>query len=186
MKVMVSAYPNFRPVDMQATISVWEKLLEAYDDKAVAAALEGYIKSDTKGFAPAIGQIIDMLHSKPQEISELEAWGLVNRAIRNGTYGAEQEFERLPETVRKAVGSAGQIREWAIMDMESLQSVAQSNFLRSYRAVAERERKMERINPDLLRLASEDLPLLKAEEDEEVVDGIPMPEELKRRLDKWR
>ena len=183
MQVLVASYPNFHPADMRVTMEVWERMLKNYDDAQVAKALEGYIMSDTKGFAPAIGQIVDILTTKPDEMSELEAWSLVQKAVRNGNYGAEREFNALPPEVQQAVGSPGQIREWALMDADSM-SVAQSNFLRSYRIVRDRAQKALKMPPELARLYQRTVMAIEAEEapKDHVKKGIPMPHELKERL----
>lgn len=129
MMVLTTVYPNFHPADMARTISVWEALFKGYDDGSVAKAVETYIRGDRQGFAPTPGQIIGAMDGT----TELEAWGLVAKALRNGLYNAEEEFAKLPERVRDAVGSPGQLREWAMMDTDGTM-VAQSNFIKSYKS----------------------------------------------------
>ena len=176
LMVMTSAYPNFHPSNMAMTLDVWENILKDYNDSDVAQALKDYIINDTKGFAPAIGQIIENLHTDNNDPGELEAWGLVRKAIRNGTYGAEDEFRKLPDVVKKAVGSAGQIRDWAKMSLDSVDSVGQSNFLRSYRAALETKKKYGL--PEYVGLEAKETVAIEEKE----VEGIPMPEELKEAL----
>lgn len=187
-KVMTYTYTNFHPADIENAIVIWENLLRGFEDADVAKALEAYILSDTKGFAPSIGQIVDIMSQNPQEMSELEAWGLVNRAIRNGNYGAEEEFAKLPDVIRAAIGDPAQIREWASMPVESVQSVAQSNFMRSYRAVQERERKAAKMPADIARLFHKDAPagMLPEKPELKPIEGVPMPEEARKKLDELR
>ena len=71
--------------------------------------------------------------TSPPEMTESEVWTLVSNALRNGIYGAQEEFDRLPPVVRRLVGSPGQLREWAMMDADTVQSVVASNFQRAYR-----------------------------------------------------
>ena len=186
MRIMTAAYPNYKPLDMKSTIAVWENLLAEYDDAKGAVALKAYIKSDTSGFAPSIGQIIDLMHYDPDQVGEMEAWGLVDKAIRNGVYGAEQEFSKLPDVVKEAVGSPGQLREWAMMDTQAVQSVGQSNFLRSYRVASERARKASRMPPEMARLfqRTKQFSELELKEEETTIDdGIPMPADVRQRLE---
>lgn len=178
LMVMTSTYPNYKPTDMSMTIKIWEKILEKYDDVDVVQALKVYIVNDTKGFAPAIGQIIENIKSQDDNLGEMEAWGLVKRAIRNGTYGAEEEFSKLPDVVKKAVGSAGQLRDWAKMSIDSVDSVGQSNFLRSYRAAVEVKKKFGL--PEYVSLEAK--PNLAIEEKEK--ECIPMPDEVREALKK--
>ena len=176
LMVMTSAYPNFKPSNMSMTIEIWENILKDYEDQDVAQALKLYIVNDTKGFAPAIGQIIENIPKKDDDPGELEAWGLVRRAIRNGTYGAEEEFAKLPDVVKKAVGSAGQIRDWAKMSIDSVDSVGQSNFLRSYRAAVKVKKKFGL--PDYIGLETKS----KIAIEKKKAEGIPIPDDLKEVL----
>lgn len=186
---MTRAYPTYRPSDIEATAKVWKSMLKDYDDHEIALALEAFIKSDTKGFAPAIGQLIDLITVDADELSEMQAWDCVSRAIRNGNYGAEYEFDRLPEAVQIAVGSPVQIREWAKTSVDSIQTVVQSNFLRSYRAVLERQKKIDKMPDELKKLYQKTVARLQyhtEEAEDPAPDGIPMPEELKAIVDNWR
>ena len=104
-------------------------------------ALKAYILSDTSGFAPNIGQLVAKIRllTKPQELSEMEAWSLVSKAIRNSGYNSVEEFAKLPPLVQKAVGTPDNLRNWAVSDYRTIESVIQSNFLRTYGTVVKRE-----------------------------------------------
>lgn len=151
---MVDSYPNYKPADMSETIDVWNMMLEDFSYQQVSLALKAYIMSDTSGFAPSIGQLVGKMQmiSTPSELNEMEAWALVSKAIRNGYYGAETEFVKLPELVQKAVGQPSQLRQWAHSDMESLETVIQSNFIRTYRTVVKREKEVQRMPSDVRML----------------------------------
>ena len=141
IRIMVDSYPNYKPNDISETVDVWQMMLSDYDYNLVAMALKAYILSDTSGFAPNIGQLVAKIHllTKPQELSEMEAWSLVSKAIRNSGYNSVEEFVNLPLLVQKAVGTPDNLRNWAVSDYQTIESVIQSNFLRSYRVVVKRE-----------------------------------------------
>ena len=138
---MVDSYPNYKPNNISETVDVWNVMLSDYDYNLVAMALKAYILSDTSGFAPSIGQLVSKMQSitKPQELSEMEAWSLVSKAIRNSGYNSVEEFAKLPPLVQKAVGTPDNLRNWAVSDYQTIESVIQSNFLRTYRVVVKRE-----------------------------------------------
>ena len=140
-------YPNFKPADLKLTVDTWAVVLSEYGYKQIESALIAYSATDRSGFAPAPGQLIGLLDMQNQEsdLNEMEAWALVSNALRNGYYGAEQEFAKLPETVQKAVGDPGNLRHWAQTDSNSVENVIQSNFMRSYRAVLKREQDMRKM-----------------------------------------
>ena len=141
IRIMVDSYPNYKPNNISETVEVWNMMLSDYDYNLVAMALKAYILSDTSGFAPSIGQLVAKMQTitKPQELSEMEAWSLVSKAIRNSGYNSVEEFANLPPLVQKAVGTPDNLRNWAVSDYQTIESVIQSNFLRTYRTVVRRE-----------------------------------------------
>jgi hypothetical protein len=76
--------------------------------------------------------------TRPLQMSEMEAWGRVKSAM--SYYNAAETFERLPPILRRIIGSPNQLREWAVMEAETVNSVVQSNFMRSYKAVVAQEK----------------------------------------------
>ncbi len=76
----------------------------------------------------------------PDELSEAEAWALVSKAASGSIHGYKADFERLPPTVQKAVGSPEMLHAWGMMNADAFESVVASNFQRSYRTIVMRER----------------------------------------------
>ena len=127
---------------MQAKVNLWAELFADDPPLVVAAAVKAIIAGDSREFAPSIGEIKNKMHdlTAPAVLSETEAWALVSKAVRNGIYGYEEEFAKLPPTVQAAVGRAEQLKEWAVMDEDTVQSVVASNFMRGYKVTQKRER----------------------------------------------
>lgn len=142
--VLMVTYPNYKPISTDLAVNVWEETLKEQDYKMVSAALTTYIKTNTSGFAPTPAHILANIKtlSMQDEPNESQAWGKVRFALRNSIYNSEKEFEKLPETVKKAVGSASQLRAWA-MSEDFNEDVESSHFRRAYRAVLEREAKLQ-------------------------------------------
>lgn len=156
LMVIQAAYPNYKQQEKTAAVDIWYMMLKDYECSVVEAALKMYIATDTSGFAPTIGQIIDKIKSvtSPNELNGMEAWSIVSKALRNGYYGAEQEFEKLPVTVQKAVGSPDNIRNWAQSDSKSIETVIQSNFMRTYETELKRQNEELKIPADVRQLIS--------------------------------
>lgn len=147
-----SVYPNWKPqADLKYVVETWNEYLSEYTYGEMKKALKAYTLSDTSGFAPSIGQLVEKARmiNTPDELSEMEAWALVSKGLRNGYYGAEQEFEKLPTVVQKAVGSPSQLRNWSQTDINSVENVIQSNFIRTYRSVVAREREIAKMPKDI-------------------------------------
>lgn len=143
LTVMAYTFPNFRPEDPDGIAAVWADILSGYDYTTINAALKAYILTDTTGFAPTIGQLIARVNSH-DEMEDMKAWAMVRKALRNGIYGAEEEYAKLPPAVQDAVGDKSSIEAWATLPSEEIETVIQSQFLRSYRSVkVKREERMK-------------------------------------------
>lgn len=149
--VMAEIYPRFLDGrNIESTVSLWQKIFARDSYKEVEAALFAFVSTDEKGFPPAPGAIRAMLNRLRQpegETTETEAWAMVQKATRNSLYNADKEFAALPEDVQRCVGSPAALREWAMMDTETLNSVVSSNFMRGYRARAVQVREMQKLPP---------------------------------------
>lgn len=150
--IICDCYPNFKPEDLSRTIDAWQVMLEEYSCEQVAVALKAYITSNTSGFAPSVGEIVAKIQlvSQPQELDGMVAWGLVSKALRNGTYGAVEEFNKLPPLVKQAVGMPDNLKNWATSDYQTIETVIQSNFLRTYETVVKRANEINRM-PDNIK-----------------------------------
>ena len=140
LSVLRGAYPAFyRDITKQeaeSTIALWESMFDEEPYELVAAAVKAFISGDGKGFPPAIGQIKERIRqiTTPEEMTEQEAWSLVSKALRNSTYGSEEEFKKLPPEVQAVVHDPGQLKQWAMSPAEDVETVIASNFMRSFRA----------------------------------------------------
>lgn len=155
MSVLKAAYPSFYKnmsrSEAEGIVALWSTMFADDPVEMVALAVKSHIAGDVKGFPPHIGAIKEALYKlKVSEAkSEMDAWNLVKQATRNGIYGAEEEFNKLPGEIQKLVGSASQIKEWAMMDSETLNSVVASNFMRSYKVITARNKELATLPGDV-------------------------------------
>lgn len=144
--IMQSNYPDdFRGMSdkaMNAKINLWFMQFRDDDYMEVLAAVMAHIATDTNRFMPPVGVIKAKLTEirLPEEMTPQEAWELVSRAARNSAYNSGEEFAKLPPVVQRIVGTPMQLKEWASMDTDTLQSVVSSNFQRSFKVRASKER----------------------------------------------
>jgi hypothetical protein len=162
-----TTYPNWKPQgDLSLVIDVWHEYLEAYTYQEILGAVKAYVLSDTSGFAPTVGQLVGKLHgmmkSIEPELGGLEAWSMVSKALRNGYYGAEEEYAKLPPLVQKAVGNPANLRNWSQSDLKSIETVIMSQFLNAYRAECSRANELAMI-PDSLKLEMQERMMIEGE-----------------------
>ena len=158
MGILKTAYPNFyrdmtKDSALQA-IALWSEMFRDDPAEIVIAAVKVLIASRTEGWPPNIGEVKAKMQTitSPGELSEGQAWALVEKACRNGIYGYREEFGKLPPVVQKAVGTPNQLREWAILDGGELKTVVASNFMRSYKTIQKREKELALIPVDVQNL----------------------------------
>lgn len=156
LSVLKAAYPAFyrsmNRMDADATIDLWATMFVDEPVAVVAAAVRALIAADTKGYPPNIGSVKEQIRklTVPETMNEAEAWGAISRAVRNSLYSSKREFESLPDGLKSLVGCPAQLREWAAVDVDTLQTVIASNFQRSYRAKVAAERETAAI-PDSVK-----------------------------------
>lgn len=149
-KAMKAVYPGQSFIPDQDAFAVWYALLKDMPYEVVSAAIQKHMM--TSRFAPTIAEIREAAAdiASPAEMSEMEAWSMVYRAICNLRWDApELEFNKLPELCRAAVGTPANLREMATMNTETVLSVEQSHFLRNYRAAKDRKRADDMLSLDL-------------------------------------
>ena len=146
MSVLKAAYPNFykdmKREEAEGIVALWTDMFKDDPAEVVAMAVKAHIASDAKGFPPHIGAIKDAIVKLKtmDEMTEMEAWETVRKAIRSHPWDAKEQFEKLPPVLQRLVGSASQLQEWGQMSSEVISSVVASNFQRSYKARAAKER----------------------------------------------
>lgn len=159
--VLKANYPNFfkniSRIDAEAQVSLWCEMFQDTPYELVGAAIKSYIATNTTDYPPNVGKIKDQIRklTKKDEMSEQEAVNLILKACSNSSYHSQEEFNKLPPILQKLVGSPNQLREWAVMDRDVVNSVVSSNLMRSYRVMAERERQQQALPNSLKGIISE-------------------------------
>lgn len=151
--VLRAAYNSEKFMPDKQSALVWYEMLKDIDYQTLMQGCYKLIQSSP--YPPTIADIrasCASLKAEPDRLSDMKAWALVRKALSNGTYGAEQEFSKLPPLVQKAVGTPSIIREMAQADTESVATVFQSQFLRAYRAETQRAEDMAKLSPKIRTL----------------------------------
>ena len=161
LRVSYSAYfAKYTVTDFTYMGEAWAMYFEDYSLKDVMMGLKAYVAGGDRGFPPSPGQIIDKIHMiknpPAKEMTAEEAWGrYVYPAICDGYYHARERFEAMPERIRKAVGSPDSLRELSQGDIDTVQSVEKSHFIRTYNEVRTREREEAKLPQSIRALISQ-------------------------------
>lgn len=149
-------------------MKLWASMFADEPGQMVAMAVKAFMASDTKGFPPKIGQIKTIIGKmtmpKELEMSELEAWTMVRKAIKGasmadwsrtmteeglGPPSAVVNFHKLPKILQQLVGDPKQLALWEELPNDEINTIIQSNFMRSWRARAAHEKEMLALPADI-------------------------------------
>ena len=144
LAILKAAYPNFykdmTTDDAKSIINLWAAMFAEDPAPVVIEAVKSLIC--TLKYPPTIADVKEkiaaIMHPEMMTMTEMEAWQKVRRAI--SYYNADETFAQLPPVIQKIVGSPNTLREWAQMEAEMVDSVIQSNFMRSYKAKMTQEK----------------------------------------------
>lgn len=142
MVMLKTAYPtfykNYSKDEINAAVDLWATMFADEKPQIVVEAVKSLIC--ILKYPPTIADVKEKITmiTQPPTMTEMEAWDLVRRAITY--YNASEAFANLPLILKKIVGSPNTLREWALMDVETVNSVIQSNFMRSYKAKVAQEK----------------------------------------------
>ena len=136
MAMLKTAYPSFykdlSKEELNAAVNLWATMFA--DDPAYIVTEAVKSLMCTLKYPPTIADVKEKIAmiTQPPTMTEMEAWQKVRRAI--SYYDADETFAQLPPILQKIVGSPSVLRQWAQMEAETVDSVIQSNFMRSYKA----------------------------------------------------
>ena len=150
-------FKNTTKTDAEAMVSLWEEMFCDEPYNVVGAAVKSFIASDVEGYPPTVGKIKEYIRklTQPEAMTEQEASNIIFKAISNSLYNAEVEFDKLPPILQTLVGSPYMLREWAMMDSDTVHSVISSNIMRSYRVAEERHRVKEALPSNIKAMLEE-------------------------------
>lgn len=144
-KAMNAFYPGMKILSDVDTMNAWYAMIGNMDYQTASEALKAHV--NTSPYEPKVVDFRKYANRQKTEcLNEEEAWALVTKAIRNGAYGSEEEFAKLPDIVQKAVGSPVNLEAWSQLPSDEVHTVVSSNFMRQYRTETEKASKETMVN----------------------------------------
>lgn len=155
-----SLYPSFKPDNRTMTVNAWMDAAGDLDFGLAQQGLKAYARTNTSGFAPTVGQLLEEVYNilKPGELTDMEAWGKVQLALQNSSYGYAEQFNNLDEDIQAAVGSANDLRAWALCDENYVETVIMPQFLRTYRTKMVCNKKIAMYPENIKKLVAQNMP----------------------------
>lgn len=154
--VIRTAFPAFyskhTSEDLTLIIDLWSEMFAGDDVNVVKYALHKIIGSAK--FPPSIGEIKEVMRELMQtatnEATDEELWHILKDALKDGIWGAQAAFDSFPPILKRYCGGPSTIRDLAVMDTETLNSVYHGQFLKQIKIIRNREENL-RDMPDEVR-----------------------------------
>lgn len=146
LDVLKTAYPTFyrtvSPEEGVKTLELYAEMFANDDIRIVKPALFNLIETH-KGYPPDIAalkeKIRELVVAATGEPTDEELWQMLRRAASNGYYGAREEFDKLPRVVQRYLGSPSALRDLAVLDEKTLNTVTKGQFLKQIVSLRERQ-----------------------------------------------
>jgi len=132
-------------------VATWLECLGDLDYKLVLQAVKKSIINSP--YPPTIHEIrknaIEMVNPTTKKTA-IEAWDEALRMISGGLYMTQEQFERYSPEVRRFFGSVNQVRQLAMLDSDTINSVTKGQFLKQYDVLVQRDRE-EKMIPEAMQ-----------------------------------
>ena len=155
LDILKTAYPktyqNITEKQARNTLGLYFDIFKEYETEIVVVALKNYIKENE--YPPTIAGLqkqIDIIIS--DEDTDIELWNTLAAACSRGTRMTAEEFETLPESIREWAGDVGQIKELALMDSVTFNSVIRGQFLKTIPQIIERQEAKRKLPAETRKL----------------------------------
>lgn len=155
LKILKVNYPqSFRGWDREQGedfLNLWAEAFKDDPSQLVAAAVKSIIYSDSREFAPNIGQVKEVMYklTHKDELTEQEAFELIRKAASKSLWWSKEEHAKLPPILQKMV-TPNQLKDWAKLSSDEFNTVVASNFMRSYKQRMIQQKEHEKL-PDAVR-----------------------------------
>lgn len=138
-------------------VATWLECLGDLDYRLVLQAVKKTIISSP--YPPTIHEIrknaVEMINPTTQKTA-IEAWDEALKMISGGLYMTEEQFNQYSPEVKNFFGSVNQVKQLAMVDMETINTVTKGQFLKQYDILVQRD-KEERLLPELMKEMMEGL-----------------------------
>lgn len=151
LKILKTAYPRFyaniTKQEAEDMIGLWVDMFKAENPDLVITAVKDLI--NTFQFPPTIADVKNAMYKLTNNTaSPLELWNELDKATRNCLYKEREVFESLSEPVKRFLGSPAQLRELALGDKNTFQTVTKGQFLKQIEIIQQREKEDKMMLPE--------------------------------------
>ncbi len=133
LEILKTAYPRFyanmTKDEAEKTIRLWNEMFKDDAPELVAIAVKKLIME--LQFPPTIADIKNTMYKLTDRTEDnTELWNKFLKALSNSGYNSKEEYEKLPEIVQRFVGSSERLKDYAMMELDTVNTVVKGQFLK--------------------------------------------------------
>lgn len=156
MDILQAAYPRFyinqSPEDKKRALFLWSAMFENVNIEVCKYAV--YRVIEQLKYPPTPADVLEKI-KEIQDINEstdIELWNEALKAIKEGMYFTQEKFNKLSAPVKKFFGGPSNIKEYALMDIQTVNSVIKGQFLKQIKSVIQKEEEREKLPNNIKKL----------------------------------
>lgn len=161
LSILRAAYPNFyskmNAQQLNNVLDLWSEMFEHDDVSVCKLALKELIATHS-GFPPDIAAVKDkikeLILAANNAPTDEELWKKLKSAISDGYYGYAEQYKKLPPVLQRYLGDAHTLRELAVTDEKTLNTVVHGQFLKQITSIREREEFSRKLSPEIKAVLS--------------------------------
>lgn len=148
---MLRAYNYKFDGEAQAVANAWQQALYDCPYKLAEAAVIQFARNDRGGYSkyPKPGDILEQIEMMTGATTAVDLWNVLRKKIGGNPSRAREDFESLPDEIRRYVGSPQAFRELGNMPTETLDSVYKGQFLREIPMLQKSRETQERLPAEM-------------------------------------
>lgn len=132
-----TTYPSYKMTGDQAKAKteIWARVFQSIPAEKVLDATIKFISTSVEKDAPTPGQIMRIIQNESLNVEDgISAWGKVKKSLKNAIRNSQEEFDKLPDPARKAIGSPSVLKSWAMnSNFSKEEGYIKGQFLRDYK-----------------------------------------------------
>jgi len=118
--IIKTLFPNEKQPgedDIKVRAMFWADIFKDISFGQAVEGLKKYCATNTSGFAPQPAHIINCAR-QANRLSDTAIEFYLHRALCDSTYHSEEQFDRLPEDLKKIIGSPAELRRQALRETD--------------------------------------------------------------------
>lgn len=153
--ILKTAYPRFyanmTKDEAEKTINLWCEMFKNDNIELIAIAVKKLITE--LQFPPTIADIKNTMYKLIDRTEDnTELWNKFLKALKNSGYNSKTEYEKLPEIVQRFTGTPERLKDYAMMDLETLNTVVKGQFLKQIDSLKIRQKEIAMLPDESKRI----------------------------------